>query len=137
MKLSKKYGVNPSISVCFFCGEDKGLVLGGRQTKDAELPKKAIYDFEPCDACKKLQEDGVMLIGIRNDIPPTRAEDIIKSGHYIVITDEGMKKLDPNYDLSQRWTLVPEMLLQMFDRASKAEETPASTPIEPIKPREA
>lgn len=52
--LSPKYGFNPSINVCFFCGEDKGeLILPGRLEGDAEAPHRAVYNYEPCEKCKK------------------------------------------------------------------------------------
>lgn len=39
IRLSPKHGLNPSISVCFFCGEDKNeIILPGKLEGDAEAP---------------------------------------------------------------------------------------------------
>lgn len=52
IKISKKYGVNPTIPVCFFCGEQKNEValLGHigdyRKGEDIEAPRYAVLDYE-------------------------------------------------------------------------------------------
>ena len=49
IKISPKYGVNPSLINCFFCGESKGIALMGKLKNDAEAPKECVMDYEPCD----------------------------------------------------------------------------------------
>jgi len=72
IEISKKYGANPSIQKCFWCGEDKGVVLFGRirnkNNKDAEAPKHVITDYELCDKCKEYVGDNLMVIEV-TDIP--------------------------------------------------------------------
>lgn len=61
--LSKKHGVYPSLMVCIICGESTGIALRGRLPNDEKAPRKAVYEVEPCDDCKKKYlEDGVMLV---------------------------------------------------------------------------
>ena len=46
IKLSEKYGMNPTIPVCFFCQEEKNeIALLGKLKGDAEAPKIAIIDY--------------------------------------------------------------------------------------------
>jgi hypothetical protein len=43
IKLSPQHGVNPSIGVCFYCGEDSGeIILPGRLKGDVEAPRRAV-----------------------------------------------------------------------------------------------
>ena len=64
IKLSPKYGVNPTIPVCFWCGRERGEIVlmgrigDGRKNEDFEAPKHMVLDFEPCDECKKGMERG-------------------------------------------------------------------------------
>lgn len=64
--LSKEHGINPSIMLCFYCGKDKAIALLGKLPNDAEAPRQACYDYEPCDDCKKLLEQGVLFIEIKD-----------------------------------------------------------------------
>lgn len=67
--LSPKYGVNPTIPVCFWCGEEKnevalmGHIGDGRKHEDFEAPMHMVLNFEPCtEAAKRIFngiEDGV------------------------------------------------------------------------------
>jgi hypothetical protein len=54
IKLSPKYGVNPSVGVCFWCGGKTGeVILNGRTPGDQEAPKYVCRGYEPCSNCKK------------------------------------------------------------------------------------
>ena len=56
IKLSPKYGVNPTIPCCFFCGKEKNEIalLGkvGKRDEDIEAPMHMVIDYEPCDECR-------------------------------------------------------------------------------------
>lgn len=68
MKLSPKHGLNPTISVCFFCGQDKGeIIISGYLKGDAEAPKRAIANYEPCDECKKQMSRGTLVIEVSTE----------------------------------------------------------------------
>jgi len=49
-------------ALCYFCGEAKYILLD-RRLRDS-LPREACYDKEPCDACRKLMQQGVMFIEV-------------------------------------------------------------------------
>ena len=64
IRLSEQHGVNPSVGKCFFCNEDKEVVLLGRLPGDQEAPRSAVYNKEPCEKCKGYMELGVVLISV-------------------------------------------------------------------------
>lgn len=70
IKISPKYGVNPTIPVCFFCGEPKNEValLGriGKGTEDIEAPRHALLNYEPCEECLKKMATGITLVEVSN-----------------------------------------------------------------------
>lgn len=62
LKLSKKYGVNPTIPVCYWCGKEKNQInlMGKVLDKDKneiEMPRKCVMDIEPCDDCMKARNE--------------------------------------------------------------------------------
>lgn len=70
IKLSPKYGVNPTIPICFWCGQEKNEValmgkLGdSRKGEDIEAPRHCITNYDPCDKCKELFSKGIHVIGV-------------------------------------------------------------------------
>lgn len=57
IKVSEKYGVNPSMLICPICGGDAGIALMGRLPNDAEAPHKQISDAL-CSDCEKVMKAG-------------------------------------------------------------------------------
>lgn len=100
IKISEKYGLNPTIPCCFFCGEQKNEVaLLGRlddpdKGEDIEAPRSAVLDYEPCENCKKKFSLGVLVIEVTSDHPkdmrpaiykdPTGAK-VYPTGNYVVV----------------------------------------------------
>lgn len=62
IKLSQKYGVNPAMNICFFCGETKELLLLGRLPGDEKAPREVCTNLEPCDVCKEKFKEGILII---------------------------------------------------------------------------
>lgn len=95
MRLSPKHGVNPSIAVCFYCGEDTGeIILAGlmRGGHDPEAPRQAVWNRVPCDKCKALMAQGVMLIEA-DDAKTTDPQNPYRTGHMTVIKEEAVRRL--------------------------------------------
>lgn len=67
IKLSDQHGLNPSISVCFFCGEDKELKLFGKLKGDAKAPKRIVADYMPCKACEEKMRKGATIIEVTRE----------------------------------------------------------------------
>ena len=104
--LSKKHGVNPSMDICFWCGEPKGLALFGRLKGDAEAPKRMVTSLEPCDKCKEKFKLGVHLIEVTDDgsrfgdnkafaFVDTEGKPHWPTGRYVVMKPEAMKDGKP------------------------------------------
>lgn len=76
IRLSEKHGVNPSLDLCFLCNEPKGVALLGRLPGDAEAPRQAVFDEEPCDKCLEWMKQGIILISVdESQSPPEKVRD--------------------------------------------------------------
>ena len=62
---SEEHGVNPSVMICFFCGESSGVALLGAN-RGEKAPREAIYDMAPCQACEEYMEKGIMLLSVKD-----------------------------------------------------------------------
>ena len=104
--LSEKYGVNPSLLQCFFCGESKGIALMGhigdrRKHEDIEAPHACVMDYEPCDKCKENMNLGITLIEVTttqpaDKRPPMKAkegDDVYPTSRWCVLSEEGAKRI--------------------------------------------
>jgi hypothetical protein len=55
IKVSEKHGVNSSLVVCFYCGEETGeIALLGKLPEDKEAPRYVLLNIEPCEHCSKM-----------------------------------------------------------------------------------
>lgn len=86
MRLSPNHGLNASIDLCFFCGEEKGLVLPGMLKGDVEAPREAAWSKEPCDQCKGWMEKGVMLVEVNEELTTDR-QNPWRTGRLVVVAD--------------------------------------------------
>ena len=84
IRLSPKYGANPSLVVCILCGKETGAIalLGkiGKGKEDKEAPKH-ICDGSICDECKKELED-----------KKERCFIDFTTGKYIKLPDSGLSE---------------------------------------------
>ena len=63
IKLSPKYGANPSVTHCECCGKDYGIALLGRLKGDVEAPRAIYQGF--CDDCLAvINQGGVMIVEV-------------------------------------------------------------------------
>lgn len=112
IKMSPKHGVNPCISVCFLCGKDKGEIallgqIGGKA--DIEAPQRAILDYEPCDNCKRVMEQGVAFIGVTTEPnnpgqPPIQQCDnvtLYPTGSMVVLRPEAVRRFITDADTAE------------------------------------
>lgn len=65
IRVSEKYGVNPSITICPICGKETGIALLGKLKGDKEAPMRMLSD--PCDDCvSKLGNDKIYILAIND-----------------------------------------------------------------------
>lgn len=82
IRVSKKHGVNPSLSTCAWCGKEKNeIVLMGQLKGDAEAPRNVIVNYEPCDECRTEWNRGVAVIEVVH-APLTEGQMGIAKGAY-------------------------------------------------------
>ena len=95
IKPSPKHGLNPTIPVCFFCGNEKDEIalLGKIDREDSEAPRKLVMDFVPCEECQKKFAEGVLIIEVTQTpeyIGMPIAENAYPTGRYVVLKPEAM-----------------------------------------------
>lgn len=101
IKLSPKYGLNPSMQICFFCREPKGILLNGKIGKgeeDIEASREVITDIEPCDKCKEKYKECTLVVEVlENEQPSGRwiaikkkfiTEKEIRNSHIALATED-------------------------------------------------
>lgn len=128
IKLSPKYGVNPTIPVCFWCGQPKneiallGRIGDGRKGEDFEAPKNMVLDYEPCDKCRDEMGEGFTCIEV-NTFPNQEGqlpmqEGIYPTGRWLVIKKESAKSVfPPEYTTKDKLFLDEEVYNQLFKDA--------------------
>ena len=93
IKISPKYGLNPTIPVCFWCGKQKNeIALMGRMKGDIEAPKNMVLDYVPCEECQSHMAMGVAVLEA-SDHPNTEGQPPMQTGVYptsrfVVVTTE-------------------------------------------------
>lgn len=91
--LSKKHGLNPSVTHCFCCGRDIGIALFGKLKDDIEAPRD-IYDTEPCDDCEAAMKIGRIFIEVEN-VPINTKKKPIRTGRIVGVKEEAAINLVP------------------------------------------
>jgi len=111
LKLSPRHGLNPSLGLCFYCGEATSVALLGLRKGDVRAPRAAVYDYQPCPKCEGWMEEGVILISV----DPGRTTDQrnpYRSGRWVVVKDRAIQKIldvDTAADvLKRRVAFVPD-----------------------------
>ena len=105
VRLSPKHGLNPTLPVCFWCGEETGEIalMGqlGSGNKDVEAPKHMVLGYEPCGKCRLNWAKGLVIIEATEtpnsvtDVP--MREGAYPTGRYAVIKREAAARAFPNY----------------------------------------
>lgn len=89
IKLSKKHGVNPSVTRCECCGKEIGIALFGRLKGDAEAPREVAMGL--CDNCKKVVEQkGLLIIEVRDG---ETGKNPYRTGRIIGISQQAKERM--------------------------------------------
>lgn len=121
IRLSEKHGLNPTLGVCFFCGEETGEIgLLGRLKGDKEAPRKAVLNYDPCKKCQEAWKDGVTLIACVTEQPEDgrppistandQHPDLYPTGNYAVIKPEAAERAF-NIEKGTKVTLIDQEVL--------------------------
>ena len=78
MKLHSKYGVNPTVTTCFWCGSDMGVALLGASI-EGEAPRQMVLNYDLCDDCLKRKADGWVMMFEASEVPQNKNQPKINS----------------------------------------------------------
>lgn len=81
IRLHPKFGLNPTMPVCFFCGRDTGEVALLGAAYRGEAPMKMVLNKRPCAACEKEWAEGIAFVEasrINGDTEPTGRVVVVK-----------------------------------------------------------
>lgn len=128
--ISPKHGLNPTIPVCFFCGQEKNeIVIMGKLKGDVEAPRNVCLDYEPCDHCKELFAQGILCIGVTDhplpDGRPPISGSLYPTGAYLVVTEDFIHRFIADEALKQSVLDKRTMLLDQQILAQLQEEATA------------
>lgn len=123
--LSPNHGLNPTIPVCFWCGQDKneialmGRIGNPRKGEDLQAPMRAVIDFEPCEECRKKMESGftVMEATMRPNYASSMEmqDGVYPTGRYVVLRMEAARKIFTDLeDGVTKAFLEDKVFVQMF-----------------------
>lgn len=123
IRLSQKHGVNPTIPLCFWCGQEKNeIALLGRLKGDAEAPRNLCLDYEPCDTCKKNMASGVTLMEAvhtpLHEGMPAIQKDCYPTGRWLVLKREAAKRMF-NVEVKDKAFLDPEAFDMLISMATQ------------------
>lgn len=93
-----------AIIKCWFCGEDKGVIMNTRLTekcaKEIRNAHGKAVDLEPCDDCKELMKQGVILFEIVK-VPDNPKELPERTGRMAVVKDSAFNDF-PDKDFARQ-----------------------------------
>lgn len=99
IRISEKFGVNPSVDTCFICGKETSVVLFGTAYKDkngktAEAPRN-VCTGDICDNCKQIiEEGGIFFIGVKDG---ESGNNPYRIGKYAAVKEEAVKRMFPDF----------------------------------------
>lgn len=99
ISLHPEFGVNPTVCMCFWCGEDTGAIALLGNNGGREAPPRSLIDYDPCDKCKAIWEQGILLIETQ-DTPLLPKQfsmkdggNIYPTGRWLVFKRESLSKI--------------------------------------------
>ena len=127
VRLSPKYGLNPTMPVCFWCGKERGEIAlmghigDGRKHEDFEAPRYAVIDYEPCEECKKNMSLGFTVMEATtapNSVTSMEIQTgVYPTGRFVIIKREAATRIfgNTNTDKGKAFLESPAFT-QMFCR---------------------
>lgn len=120
IRVSKKYGVNPSVLQCPICGKEFGIAMFGASWKDkktgetAAAPRKVALPNQICDDCKNaLNKGAYIFIEVKDG---ETGPNPYRLGGFVGITTEAAKRMFPDIE-GQVHYMEHTMFQQIFGEA--------------------
>lgn len=120
IRLHPEHGLNPTISICFYCREEKNeLLLLGAGYK-GKAPMNMVTSLEPCDECKKKYTDYTLLVEVRRVFDEKaysrREKEPEPTGRWLAVSREFLKNPMPIAFVE------PETMNVLMEQAREVEE---------------
>lgn len=114
IRLHPKFGVNPTLAVCFFCGQQSGDILLLGDAYKGEAPRQKIANYQPCDTCKAQMAAGITLIEAipADDKHPAMVNGLAPTGRWWVITEDALGRLPITDTFKEQARKSRKMMLQ-------------------------
>lgn len=97
IRLHKKYGLNPTLSTCFYCGEETGEIALLGAGYNGEAPMHLCTSIEPCEKCREKYKDYVLLVEATqntNDKPQPTGRWLAIKKECVVVPNNGICLID-------------------------------------------
>lgn len=98
IRLHPKHGVNPTIPLCFWCGEGRNEVALLGAAYKGEAPHNLLLDYEPCDSCGEKMALGITLVEATQRPAFTHQRviqepDVYPTGKWWVMKEDAVKRI--------------------------------------------
>lgn len=122
IRLHPKHGLNPTMLVCFWCGEETGeIALLGAAFK-GEAPMKMTLGYDPCPKCQELFDGGVLCIEVTRKAPDARpplsphtSPRAFPTGRHVVVKAEAVAAIITDPEVRAQVMKVKQCLLNVED----------------------
>lgn len=127
IRLHPKFGLNPTMTTCYYCLEPKEVLLVGSNVNEFQkaalcspdgqmISNIGVIDLAPCQKCKEFMKQGIILISIRNGEEKEFEKKIpnpYRTGGWIVVKEDLIRRLITDERLvesilTQRFCFVPD-----------------------------
>ena len=89
IRLHPKHGLNPTLTVCFFCGKETGEIALLGAAYRGEAPRHMVVNKVPCDWCKGNMKRGIVLV----EATGKTEADCRPTGSYVVLKEEVARRM--------------------------------------------
>lgn len=118
IRVSENHGVNPSIIVCAWCGEESGVALLGKLPGDAEAPKRCVVNYDPCDKCAETWSLGIPIIEVSTHPVEDNQVPIVNgaypTGRLIVVKKDAVP--DDKFIIGKPTLMIEDQFKELFSR---------------------
>lgn len=112
----EEYGLNPTVMVCLYCGQDTGCIALMGNSMTGRAPARAVLSLKRCKKCEKEYRNAVMFVEMVEDGGQLRP-----TGRWAALSKEwpGLKDVDdPRIKemIRTEYVLVdPEVFQMLFE----------------------
>lgn len=134
IRLHPKYGLNPTMTTCYYCNEPSKIILvgsgvakfkeAGLASSDGEMNHNiGMVNTHPCPKCEGYMKQGIIMISVRDDQIEElesanrehRTPDPYRTGGWCVISEEYIRKVVNPPELlesimKRRMSFVPDQV---------------------------